>query len=244
MLKKINNIAILKKYLLMLKKIKGDKMFNDSEDKIFNDRFDAAYQLVPLLEKYRNNPETIVIAIPRGGLELGYVLAKELHLPLDVVLTKKIGYPGNPEYAIGAVDTENAYLNEDFQNIADPEFKNYVSQQINSIQSLLKERTLMYRGNKPALDLKDKIVIVVDDGVATGSTLIATLILIKKAKPKKIVVALPVSPAGTSEKLKEYCDELICVLIPKQFFGVGQFYKNFDQVDDQEAIRLLNEANT
>lgn len=218
-------------------------MYNESEDKIFNDRFDAAFQLVPLLEKYKNNSEAIVIAIPRGGLELGYVLAKELHLPLDVVLTKKIGYPGNPEYAIGAVDIENAYLNEDFQNVTEPMFQRYVEQQITSIQNLLKERTLMYRGNKPPLDLKNKIVIVVDDGVATGSTLIATLMLIKNAKPKEIIVALPVSPAGTLEKLKEYANEVICVLVPNQFYGVGQFYKKFDQVDDQEAIRLLNEAN-
>lgn len=208
---------------------------------MFKDRYDAAYQLVPYLKQYSNDPTAIVIAIPRGGLELGYVLAKQLHLPLDISLTKKIGYPGNPEYAIGAVNQQEVTISPEFENI--PELQNYLDQQIAQIRQLLLERNKLYRGNKPPLDLYDKVVIVVDDGVATGNTLLTTLSLIKKSKPQKIIVALPVGPAAMCEQLHTEADEVICLEVPKLFFGVGQVYEQFNQVDDKEAIRLLHEAN-
>lgn len=213
----------------------------NSDFKIFEDRFDAANKLVPLLNKYRNNPEAIVVAIPRGGLELGSVLAKELNLPLDVIFTKKIGFPGEPEYAIGAVGIEHTYINDQFKNIANTGFQNYITEEIIAIQDMLKQRALNYRGDRSPLDLKNKIVIVVDDGVATGSTLIATLMVIKNYNPKKIIVALPVASVEAFKKLQEYSDEVICLLVPEHFYGVGQFYKRFDQVDDTTAISLLNE---
>lgn len=208
---------------------------------MFIDRFDAARKLVPLLQNYRAQPNTIVLAIPRGGLELGNVLAKELQLPLDVIFTKKISLPDNPEYAIGAVSDAHVFVNEAFAEM--PALQDYISQQVGEIRNVIQERTQNYRRNMPPLSLKDKTVIVVDDGVATGSTLLATIALIKEYQPKKIVVALPVAPVGTLEKIKQAADQVICYATPEPFYSVGQFYQNFTQVDDEQAIKLLQEAN-
>lgn len=208
---------------------------------MFINRFDAGHQLAERLTAYANNPNAIILAIPRGGLELGYVLAKELHLPLNIVLTKKIGYPGNPEFALGAVSADHVYIDDRFKDVA--ELQTYIAHQVQEIRELLHERALRYRQGKEPLSIKDKIVIVVDDGVATGSTLTATLMLIKQEDPKKIIVALPVAPPEALKRLQLHADELICVKVPDLFFGVGQFYQNFSQVDDEEAIRLLHEAN-
>jgi predicted phosphoribosyltransferase len=206
----------------------------------FKDRFDAARQLADRLKEYNAQPNTIIIAIPRGGLELGSVLSQELHLPLDVVFTKKIGYPGNPEYAIGAVSPTQVFINEDYAN--NPLLQDHIAHEVASIRALLHERAAKYRGDTPACLLKNKTVIVTDDGVATGSTLRATLSLIKHENPAKIIVALPVCPPEALKMLQHHADEVICLLVPSVFFGVGQFYENFRQVDDQEAIDLLQKA--
>ena len=208
---------------------------------MFKDRFDAAYQLVPYLKKYSSNPNAIILAIPRGGLQLGSVLAHELHLPLDIILTKKIGYPDNPEYAIGAVSLQHILVNKEFAD--QPELQEYITQQATRIRKLLHERSVQYRNNKPPLKLTDKIVIIVDDGVATGHTLMATLALIKQDNPQKIIVTLPVGPPTILEHLRQQADEVICLQAPKNFLSVSQFYEHFDQVDDQEAIQLLHKAN-
>jgi putative phosphoribosyl transferase len=211
------------------------------DKKMFQNRFDAAEKLVPLLEQYKDNPEALVLAIPRGGLELGYVLARKLHLPLDVIFTKKIGFPSNPEYAIGAVSELHVFVNSNFKDI--PELQEYIAHEVDSIRKVIKERNATYRKNMAPFDVKDKIVIVVDDGVATGSTMLSTLALIKEYNPKKIVVALPVASAEALKKIKEVADEVVCFTVPEFFVSVGQFYKHFDQVDDQEAIKLLQEAD-
>lgn len=207
---------------------------------MFKDRYDAAYQLVPHLMQYRDNPDALIIAIPRGSLEIGSVLAHELHLPLDVIFTKKIGYPGNEEFAIGAVSLHHIMLSPNFTHLS--ELRPYIEEQTAIIRKLLHERALHYRGNKPPLQLQDKIVIVVDDGVATGNTLMATLSLIKADKPHKIIVALPVAPPSAYQRIRAMVDEIVCLEVPEHFMSVGQFYERFDQVDDEEAIRLLREA--
>lgn len=208
---------------------------------MFQDRFDAAQQLLPLLEKYNSQPNTVVLAIPRGGLELGYVLAKGLHLPLDVIFTKKIGFPLNPEYAMGAVSDLHVFVDEEFHDM--PEIQDYVTQEVTKIRKVIKERNATYRKNMPPFDIENKTVIVVDDGVATGSTLLATIALLREYNPHKIVVALPVSSAQAFKKIQEQADEVVSVQVPTNFQSVGQFYTKFDQVEDQEAIRLLHEAN-
>lgn len=204
---------------------------------MFKNRFDAAYQLVQKLTAYDHAHDTLVLAVPRGGVELGFVLARELHLPLEVVLTKKIGYPGNPEYAIGAAGLHYSYVSPEFEAL-----KDYIDQELPKIRALLQKRAELYYKGTPPLSITDKVVIVVDDGVATGNTLLATLAIIKKDRPKKIIVALPVASAQALALLKEVADEVICLEVPKLFFGVGQFYQEFDQVDDHEVVKLLDEA--
>ncbi len=209
---------------------------------MFQTRYDAADQLLPLLEKYKNNPDAIIVAIPRGGLELGYVLAKKLCLPLDVIFTKKIGFPSNPEYAIGAASEKHIFLDSNFKNR--PELQEYIAHEVATIRKIIKERNETYRKNMPPFSLQDKIVIIVDDGVATGNTLLITLALVKEYNPKKIVVALPVASKEALQKIKECADEVVCVEVPDVFYSVSQFYRNFEQVDDAQAIKLLRDANT
>ena len=210
---------------------------------LFQDRLDAARQLAGPLQKYKNKPDTLLLAVPRGGLELGHLLAKELHLPLDIVLSKKIGYPNNPEFAIGAVSLDHHIVEERFLQTGEVS-PQYIDQEVKRLQALLKERNLQYHGNKAPPSLKGKTVIVVDDGVATGQTLLLTLTLLREQGVKKIVVAIPVGPPHAIETLKEHADEVICLITPENFYAIGQFYARFDQVEEEQAIRLFKEANS
>ena len=204
---------------------------------IFKDRFTAGKLLAKELKKYKNKKDAIVLAIPRGGLQIGCSIAKELNLNLDIILTKKIGYPGNPEYAIGAVSLTSEIVEE--QGIS----KDYIQNEITNIRKSLKERYKKYLGKSKPQNLKNKIVILTDDGIATGKTMLLTIKLIKEQKPKKIIVAIPVGPIDNIELLKENADEVICLYSPENFFAIGEFYENFEQVSDEEAIKLLKESN-
>jgi len=204
---------------------------------IFKDRFTAGKLLAKELKKYKNKKDAIVLAIPRGGLQIGCSIAKELNLNLDIILTKKIGYPGNPEYAIGAVSLTSEIVEE--QGIS----KDYIQNEIKNIRKSLKERYKKYLGKSKPQNLKNKIVILTDDGIATGKTMLLTIKLIKEQKPKKIIVAIPVGPIDNIELLKENADEVICLYSPENFFAIGEFYENFEQVSDEEAIKLLKESN-
>ncbi len=206
---------------------------------MFKDRIDAGTQLAEkLLEFKREN--VVVLAIPRGGLPLGAIIAKALNAPLDVALTKKIGHPYNREYAIGAVSLENIILND-----AVGVTKGYIEEETARLRIKLKERHNQYYKNNVPQNLKDKSVVIVDDGIATGNTILVTIDLVKMQDPKKIVVAIPVAPPSTVRKLKNYpeVDEVICLETPYNFHAVGQFYEEFFQVTDQEAINLLRGAN-
>lgn len=204
---------------------------------IFKDRFTAGKLLAQELKKYKNKKDTIILAVPRGGLQVGYSIAKKLNLKLNIILTKKISYPGNPEYAIGAVGLNSEIIEE--QGIS----KDYIKNEIKNIRISLKERYKKYLGKNKPINLKNKIVIITDDGIATGKTMLLTVRLIKEQKPKKIIVAIPVSPIENIELLKENADEVICLHSPEHFFAVGEFYENFEQVSDEEAIKLLKELN-
>lgn len=204
---------------------------------MFKDRFDAARQLTRRLLKYKGKKDVIILAIPRGGLQIGNPLAKALQLPLDIVLTKKIGYPGNREYAIGAVSLKGEIINPEVEVSSQ-----YIKEQIKELRKKLKERYQLYRGKKKPVSLKGKVVIITDDGVATGSTLLAAIELGRKENPKRIIVAVPVGPYNTIEKLTGKADEVICLYIPEAFFAIGAFYEQFPQVEDEEAIRLLKEV--
>lgn len=208
---------------------------------MFEDRFDAGKKLTPLLSKFAHDPNAIILAIPRGAIEIGFVLAKNLHIPLDVIFTKKIGAPENPEFAIGAVSSKHVFITDEYKDI--PALQPYIHEQTELIRDTIKERENRYRKGMAPFDIANKTVIIVDDGVATGNTLLATIALVKEYHPQKIVVALPVCSPEAYSKIAHQVDELICERIPHIFHSVGQFYQRFEQVDDLEAIKLLHEAN-
>ena len=206
---------------------------------MFENRTDAATQLADKLSSIKSE-ELVVLAIPRGGLPIGSVLAKALGAPLDVVLTKKLGHPYQKEYAIGAVSLDGLILSD---AIGIP--KEYIEEETARIREVLKQRHRQYYKNRFPENLRDKTIIVVDDGVATGNTLLVTIGLVKKQEPKKIIVAIPVAPPSAIKLLESTpdIDEVVCLQVPHNFHAVGQFYEEFRQVSDQEAIRILEEAN-
>lgn len=206
---------------------------------MFENRTDAATQLADKLLSLKSE-ELVVLAIPRGGLPIGSVLAKTLGAPLDVVLTKKLGHPYQKEYAIGAVSLDGLILSD---AIGIP--KEYIEEETARIREVLKQRHRQYYKNRFPENLRDKTIIVVDDGVATGNTLLVTIGLVKKQEPKKIIVAIPVAPPSAIKLLESTpdIDEVVCLQVPHNFHAVGQFYEEFRQVSDQEAIRILEEAN-
>lgn len=201
---------------------------------IFEDRYDAAMKMIPLLSKYKND-DGVVLAVPRGGVPIGFHIAKAYHFPLELLLTKKIGFPGNPELAIGAVSLENEIIDDRF-DISDT----YLKSEILKIRKSLQERYKKFMGDRQPADLKDKTVIIVDDGIATGNTIMASIKMIRAKHPRKIVVAVPVAPDRTASKIRELVDDFICVHIPDEFFGVGQFYRDFSQVSDEEVMEFMS----
>jgi putative phosphoribosyl transferase len=204
-------------------------MYNE----ILQDRKEAGTLLSEKLEKYQES-DAIILAVPRGGVPIGYEISKNLHLPLDIILSKKIGHPLNKEFAIGAVSLESTFIDNH------PEIpKEYIEREIINLREALQDKYNLYMGNRKPADVKDKIVIVVDDGIATGSTLLASIAMLRKSKPKKIVVAVPVVPYDTIEIFKQKTDEFIYLIASKNFRGVGGFYEDFDQVNDDEVIRML-----
>jgi len=204
---------------------------------LFRDRYEAAMGLTPYLEKYKND-RGIVLAVPRGGVPLGFYIAKKYNFPLELLLTKKIGHPLNSEVAIGAVSLED-HIVDDRHNI--PE--SYIENEIRHIRQSLKERYKMFMGNRTAVDIENKTVIIVDDGVATGNTLFSAIKMIRKQKPKKIVVAVPVSPKDTADKIRRLVDDFICLYVLKDFTGVGAYYYDFSEVSDEDVLQYLKEAN-
>ena len=209
---------------------------------MFKDRTDAGLLLVEKLSNYHNNKDAVVVTIPRGGIPLGYVISKGLHLPLELVLSKKIGHPLHKEFAIGAVTLTDRILSDAANDVS----RMYIEAETSRIRTILKERQDGYYDKRKPISFKNKIVIVVDDGVATGNTLVSSIKLIEKQKPSQIIVALPVGPPSVIEKIKKlpYVNDTICLLVPENFRAVGQFYKNFDQVKDNEVVTLLDKANT
>lgn len=204
-------------------------MYNE----LLNDRKEAGILLSERLKKYQNS-NTIILAVPRGGVPVGYEIAKRLHLPMDIVLSKKIGHPNNKEYAIGAVSMNSMTLKEH------PEVpQRYIEDEVIRLRKLLKEKYELYLGNREPIDIQGKNVIVVDDGIATGNTLLASISMLRKKEPAKIIVAVPVLPADVIPVFQRNADEFVYLIAAKYFRGVGGFYEQFDQVEDEEVIRML-----
>lgn len=207
---------------------------------LFQDRKDAGIRLADALEKYAGE-DAVVFALPRGGVELGAEIAKRLNVPLELVLTKKIGHPANPEYAICAVAEEgDPICNPVEVRRVDPD---WLQKEVDSVRAELMRRREHYLGGAKRHPVAGKIAIIVDDGIATGLTMMAAIEEMKKRQAKKIVVSIPVTPSDTAEKLLEKADDLVALDIDRYYRGaVGAYYRDFRQVSDKEVINLLKSS--
>ena len=201
---------------------------------MFQNRIEAGLLLAAKLRKYKNDPG-IVLAVPRGGIPVAYAVAKELGFPIEVILTKKIGHPMNKEYAIGAASLTDYFIIP-HENISEE----YIQQEVERIRTRLKEMYKIFMGVREPESLEGKTVIVIDDGIATGNTLMGTVNVLRKSKPGKIVIGVPVASKSAVQKLSKEVDEVVAVLIPEEFYGVGAFYEDFEQVSDEEVNFYLD----
>lgn len=208
-------------------------------NEIFEDRKDAGQKLTQLLERYRN-ADAIVLALPRGGVVIGSVIARKLNLPLGIVVVRKIGHPYNPEFAIGAISESGQTIqsSDDLAKVDENWFKEETERQLNEA----KRRREKYWGDKKPIKLKDKIAIIVDDGIATGFTMMAAINEVRYQKPKKIIVAVPVAPPEATVEIKKIVNKFVAVIIPDPFIGsVGSYYEYFPQVSDEEVMELIRQ---
>jgi putative phosphoribosyl transferase len=201
---------------------------------MFQDRIEAGLLLAAKLKKFKNDAG-VVLAVPRGGVPVAYAVAKELGFPIEVILTKKIGHPMNKEYAIGAASLTDYFIIP-HENVSEE----YIEQELQKVRRGLKEMYKKFMGEKEPENLVGKTVIIIDDGIATGNTLLGTVNVIRKSKPGKIVIGVPVASKSAVEKLSKEVDEVVAVLIPEEFHGVGSFYDDFEQVSDEEVMFYLD----
>jgi putative phosphoribosyl transferase len=208
---------------------------------IFTDRTEAGKQLAAAL-KGAAGRNAIVLAVPRGGVVVGYQIAHELNIPLDVIITKKIGAPGNPELAVGAVAEDGTILlDKNVVQMANAS-QSYIKAEAERQKSEIKRRLRTYRGSAPNPEIAGREIILVDDGVATGSTLKAALQSLHKRGAKTVIVAAPVGPSDTIREFQQEADRVVCLSTPDPFYAIGQFYENFNQTTDGEVIELLKQS--
>ncbi|AWY39865.1 phosphoribosyltransferase [Pseudomonas putida] len=209
---------------------------------ILQDRPEAGRRLVELLQNYAHRSDVILLALPRGGVPVAYEVAMALGLCLDLMLVRKLGVPSRPEYAMGAIASGGVLIrNEEalrFHPISKAEFDTVVARES---QELLR-REQVYRGSRAPLELKDQVVILIDDGLATGASMKAAIQAVRVQAPSRIVVAVPVAPVETAEALRREVDELVCPLYPDWFTSIGHWYVDFSQTSDREVIDLLQRA--
>lgn len=191
------------------------------------------------LTDYANRSDLLVLGLPRGGVPVAYEVARELHAPLDVFLVRKLGVPGQEELAMGAIASGGVrVINEDVVShlhIPDSVIDAVAKQELRELE----RRELAYRGDRPSPDVKDRTAILIDDGLATGSTMRAAALALRKQDPAQIVVAVPVAAAQTCDEFRGVVDEIICAVTPEPFYGVGLWYEDFSQTSDEEVRELL-----
>ena len=208
----------------------------------YRDRREAGRVLAEELLFLNQLPDAIVLGIPRGGVVVAYEVAKALELPLDIYITRKLGMPNNPEFALGAVASDGmVYLEQEvIQRFGVSE--QYVQREVEHQRKEIERRVSRYRGNRPAPELATKTVVLVDDGVATGATTVATLRALRRHEPKELILAVPVAPPSAIATLSQEADRVVCPLTPDNFWAVGAFYRVFGQTSDEEVIDLLRRA--
>jgi len=205
---------------------------------MFRNREDAAQQLARKLTA-RKLRDPLVLAIPRGGVVTGATLARELGADLDVVLSRKLRAPGQPELAVGAVCEDGQMVLNHFaeENLDLP--PGYLAEERDFQLGLIARRRKLFRAARPKAKIAGRSIIVTDDGIATGSTMIAALEIIRGQKPKEVIVAVPVASPDRLDEVRQHCDEVACLLAPRSFWAIGQFYEDFSQVDDDEVVAVL-----
>src|SRR5437868_12619940 len=210
---------------------------------LFRDRREAGQRLAIALASYRES-EPVVLALPRGGVPVGFEVARALGAPLDVLLVRKIGAPGHEELGLGAIvdgHDPQIVLNEDVVRAVAPP-KGYIAREAKRQLAEIERRRQHYVGDRPPLPVDGRTVIVVDDGIATGGTVKAALRGVSQHRPARLVLAIPVAPADSLDELASECDDIVCLATPEPFFAVGPHYRDFAQTEDEEVIRLLDEA--
>jgi predicted phosphoribosyltransferase len=207
--------------------------------RLFRDRTEAGRLLAARLENYADKPDVIVLALPRGGVPVAYQVAKALLAPMDVFVVRKLGIPGHEELAMGAVATGGVrVLNDQVVHVL--AIPDYVIDAVADWETEeRKRRERLYRGDRPPPDVRGKTVILVDDGLATGSTMLAAVQALRQQGPARIVVAVPVAAPDTCELLKASVDEVVCAVTPEPFYAVGVWYRDFSQTTDEEVRELL-----
>jgi putative phosphoribosyl transferase len=208
----------------------------------FRNRVEAGRLLAARLTTYTDRPDVLILILPRGGIQVGYEIAKALHAPLDVIIVRKLGVPGQEELAMGALASGGIrVMNEDIVwRLGIPE--DVIHEVAEHEQREIERREHLYRGNRNAYEVRDRTVILVDDGIATGATMRAAIKAVRQQRPRRLIVALPVAPSETYEALAKEVDELVCIRQPEEFLAVGFWYENFLQVTDQEVCSLLQQA--
>jgi putative phosphoribosyl transferase len=208
----------------------------------FRDRTEAGQVLATKLAAYANRPDVLVLALPRGGVPVAFEIARALHAPLDVLIVRKLGVPGQKELALGAIASGGVrVLNDDVvRMLAIPD------EVINKIavheQHEVERRERLYRADRPAIDVHGRTVILVDDGIATGATMRAAVTAVRQLQPAHIIIAVPAAASSTCDEFAAEVDELVCVIRPEEFFAVGFWYKHFSQTTDEEVRDLLQQA--
>jgi putative phosphoribosyl transferase len=211
---------------------------------LFEDRHDAGRQLAAKLGRYAGRPDVIVLALPRGGVPVGYEVARALGAPLDLFLVRKLGVPGREELAMGAIASGGVrVLNDDVvRELGIPQ--RWVDEVTADEAAELRRREAAYRDGRPAPDVRGKAVILVDDGLATGASMRAAIAALRQLGPARIVVAVPVAAAQTCKEFRSEADEVVCAETPEPFYAVGTWYEDFSQTTDDEVRDLLSRAPT
>ena len=212
--------------------------------RLLRDREEAGRILVEELAKYAGSRDLVVLGLPRGGVVVAYQVAKAFNVPLDVFLVRKLGVPGHEELAAGAIASGGVrVLNEDVirsVGLSEARLDEIAARE----QTVLQTRERLYRGHASPVDLTDKQVIVVDDGLATGATMRTAVAALKRLGPGRIIVAVPMAPVETCGMLAKEADEVVCAMTPSPFFSIGEWYENFGQTSDDEVVALLELARS